>query len=110
MKFLLLPLFIFISTFTYCQSFNEGYYPHFIATNKFDTQQVRILYDSISSNINGWVVRQWNDYYAGIDPGFCMGCTYPSSKWIDTDILLYADKKTIVNPEKIWKYKLKTWK
>jgi len=108
MKFLLISLFVFISAFTYCQV-EEQYYPHYIPTNKFDTQKVRILYDS-SINLNGWIIKQWNEYYAGIDPGACIGCSYPSPDWLTTNILLYSDKKRLVDMRKVWQYKEWKWK
>lgn len=86
--------------------------PRYIPQNKYDTVQIRMLYDAggnVPIQVNGYVVRQWHYYYRGIDAGGCMGCRYPADKWIDTDEILTSKKYSTVIKENVWQYKYCNW-
>lgn len=83
--------------------------PGYEGQKKFDTIPVRVLIDYggvLPGCENGWVVRQWFTYYAGIDPGNCIDCPPPpASRWFDTEVLLWEDKKTKIDKKVVWQYR-----
>jgi hypothetical protein len=87
--------------------------PGYEAQKKWDTVKVRILIDnggSTPTQINGYVVRQWYIYYAGIDPGACANCPpLPADKWVDTEDLLENNKFNSIDTRKVWQYKYYNW-
>lgn len=111
---------VFMGLYSYGQvttghlvSKDEFAWPQYKPQKKWDTVKIRILYDdgnSHPSQMNGYIVRQWNVWYGGIDPGACANCPpQPPDKWIDTEDMLESNKFNTVDTRKVWNYKYFNW-
>lgn len=113
--FLLLPVF--------CNAQRIGYK----SQNKFDTVKCIFLMTSyayskeedhawysysnegIPIEIRGWVVRQWQIWYGGIDPYIDPEYHPQPNVFMETDKFLYYNKKDTIPSDVIWLHKEKNW-
>lgn len=117
--FLLLPVF--------CNAQNIGYKPQ----NKFDTVKCiilimgdenralhsydlfdwkRVYYQYTSPvEIRGYVVRQWNVWYGGIDSYINPGYSSLPDRFIPIDKFLITNKEDTIPLDRIWLHVEKNW-